>query len=106
AGKPTLRRGAKVTFTLSQAATVKLTTEQLLPGRISAGKCKASKKGKRCTRTKVLHTRTVSVAAGKVEVAVPAKRLKLGKARFTVVATTASGAASAPAVAQATVKRR
>lgn len=106
-GKPTLRKGARLVFTVSQGASVKVVTERLLPGRLTAGACKAkAKRGKRCALPKAGDTRTETVSAGAVELKVPAKRLRLGKVRFTVVATSPAGVASVPAVIEATVKRR
>ena len=106
-GRPTLKRGARLSFTVSQGASVKVTAARLLPGRLAAGKCKAKgKRGKRCLLPKLADTRTQTVPAGAAEIAIPAKRLKLGKVRFTVVATTPAGVASAPVTVDATVKRR
>ncbi len=105
--KPTLKRGTRISFSLSQAATVKVVTERLLPGRLAKAKCKAgAKRGKRCTAARQLDTRTVSAAAGLVEVAVPGKRLKkTGKIRITVVATAATRT-SVPVKVEAKVGRR
>ncbi len=105
--KPTLRKGARLTFTVSQGASVKIVTERLLSGRVSAGKCKTkAKRGKRCKLPKVADTRTQTFPAGAAQLTIPAKRLRVGNIRFTVVATSTSGGVSAPATLEAAVKRR
>ncbi len=105
--KPTLKKGAALSFTLSQAASVKVVTERLLPGRLSNGKCKASsKRGKRCKATKQTDERTASLAAGPAQVKIPGGRLRTGKVRITLVATSAAGVASAASAVEPTVKRR
>lgn len=102
AKKPTLKKGAELQFTLSAAAKVKVVTERLLPGRLKGTKCKAGlKKGKKCTATKVLDTREVSLSAGAAKVSVPKSKLRQGKVRFTV--TPAGGSSQTLA---ATVRKR
>lgn len=106
APKATLRRGATLRFRLSEAATVRITTERVLRGRKSGARCAATGRGKVCTRVVKAATRTVRLKAGAVSVKLPAKALKTGKLRFTVVATDSSGNASKATRVTGSVKRR
>lgn len=106
AGRATRRRGATLRFQVSEAATVRIAVERLVPGRRSGARCAAKGRGKRCTRVLKVTTRTAKVKAGAVTVKVPGTALRAGKLRFTVVATDAAGNASKSARVTGRVRSR
>lgn len=100
--KATTKQGARLQFTLSAAARVKVVTERLQPGRLKGAKCKTGiAKGKRCTKATVLGTQELTLPAGVAEVTVPKRTLRVGKVRFTV-----APAGGAPQALAATVRKR
>ena len=107
APKPTVRRGATLRFRLSEAATVRITTERLVPGRKAGLRCAAKGRGARCTRALKMTIRTARAKGGAVTVKIPGKALKrAGKVRFTLVATDAAGNRSKPVRVTARVRAR
>jgi streptogramin lyase len=98
--------GTKIRFTLSEAATVRLTFERKAAGRKRGGKCvkptRALRSAKRCSRYFKRGTLARrDLAAGKRSVKftgrIGRRALKPGSYRVTVVATDAVGMASKPA---------
>lgn len=101
-GPATTRRGAALQFTLSAPAKVRVVTERLRPGRLQGTACKTGRKrGKACTRAAVTDTREITLPAGVARIAIPKRKLRAGKVRFTV--TPSGGAAQA---LTATVRKR
>lgn len=92
-GRASVRRGAKLRFTLSEAATVRITAER-----------KVRARGK--TRYVKLATTTAKGRRGTNTVTVPKQALKTGSVRFTAVATDAAGNRSKPRPLGAKVRRR
>lgn len=92
-GRASLRRGAKLRFTLSEAATVRITAER-----------KVRARGK--TRYVKLATTTAKGRRGTNTVTIPKQALKTGSVRFTAVATDAAGNRSKPRPLGAKVRRR
>ena len=89
-------KGAKFTFSLSEAATLKISFTRLIPGRKVGGKCKEkAKRGKKCTIAKSLgslsiparRARTASAFSGKLK----GKKLPAGSYKVSVVAVDAAG---------------
>lgn len=105
--KPSLKKGATLSFTLSEPAAVAIKVERVLPGR-RAGKgnaCKAKGTGKRCERTVPVATITRQLAAGAQRVTLTRKQLKASNLRFTLSATDAAGNRSTAASVKAAVRR-
>lgn len=106
AARPTLRKGAQLSLRLSEAATVRVVAERLLPGRRKGSRCVAKGSGKRCVRVVRLATTTVTATSGAVTITLAGKRLKRGSVRFTLVATDAAGNAAKAARVTGTVRSR
>ncbi|MEZ5098535.1 MAG: hypothetical protein R3C15_01740 [Thermoleophilia bacterium] len=90
--------GASIRFALSEAATVRLKVERLLPGVKVKKRCvapKAGVTGPRCVRAKARGTLTATRAAGTRRLAftgtLRGKRLAPGRYRLTLTATDAAG---------------
>lgn len=92
-GRASVRRGAKLRFTLSEAATVRITAER-----------KVRVRGK--TRYVKLATTTAKGRRGTNTVTIPKQVLKTGSVRFTAVATDAAGNRSTPRPLGAKIRRR
>jgi hypothetical protein len=107
-------RGTALRFTLSEAATVRIAFERVLPGRRAGHSCRPATRrtaGKpRCTRYVAAGTLTRRAGAGAARATfsgrVGAKALRPGRYRLRVVATDAAGNASASATVAFTVVRR
>jgi hypothetical protein len=89
-----------IVFTLSTAATVKLTFAEILPGRRDGTTCgkpaRSNHAGRRCTRTVIVGGLTVRGKAGKNTLALAAslsrgRALRIGRYRLTATPTSASG---------------
>jgi streptogramin lyase len=113
----TLRVGRSGTLhlTLSEAATVSIRFERVLPGRRTArGRCVTQRRhashGRRCRRLKAIGTQARSAAAGANALAIGGKlgrrTLPAGRYRLTIVARDAAGNASAPVRRTLTVTSR
>lgn len=92
-GRATLRRGAKLRFSLSEAASVRITAER-----------KVRSRGK--TRYVKLATTTAKGKRGVNTVTIPKRVLKTGSVRFTAVATDAAGNRATPRPLGAKIRRR
>lgn len=92
------RKAGRLSYSLSEAATIAGRIDALLPGRRTAKGCRAAKRGKRCTRAVKRGTLRVTGHAGrgtaKVGPKFRGKRLKPGRYRLRLVATDAAGNAS------------
>jgi hypothetical protein len=104
-------RGAKLGFTLSEAATIKLTITGGAAGKRVKGRCvkptRANRRASKCTRTVTLGSASKAVPAGAVSLRfsgrAAGKALKRGKYTARFVATDAAGNASAAVTAKFTI---
>ncbi len=106
-----VRKGSVLTFSLSEAATLKLQIEILLPGRRKRGGCVAPSRSNRsrprCTRHVPLGTLSATGVTGANGLPfsgrVSGRALRPGSYTLTAVATDAAGNSSAPAKASFTI---
>ncbi len=89
-------RTATLRATLSEAATVTLRVERLVPGRRAGNRCSSTRRrGARCTLKRRAGTFTVRAAAGTPRLVLPARlakrRLAPGRYRLSATATDAAG---------------
>ena len=94
-GRARSGRTATLRATLSEAATVTLRVERLLPGRRAGQRCSTTKRsGTRCTLTRRTGTVTVRAPAGTPKFVLPARlaKRKLAPGRYRVTATAADTA--------------
>lgn len=106
--KPTTKKGATLTFSLSEPGKVTVVVEREQAGRLKGSKCVAGrKKGKRCTKYTAVKKPIVSTQpGGKGSIKLPGSKLKTGKLRFTVTATDAAGNISSKTFVRGTIKKR
>jgi len=94
------RRAARVSFTLSEAATVRFTVQRLRKGRRVKRRCvkprRANAHRKRCTRRTRVRAFTRPGVAGANRFSIGRRGLKRGRYRLLLVARDASGNASKP----------
>jgi hypothetical protein len=93
--------GTTLKVDLSEAASLRITVERLVPGRRVGKRCSAkARKGKRCTVAKAAGTLKRSLPAGAVKIAfsgrIGKRKLTPGSYRLTLVATDRAGNRSAP----------
>jgi hypothetical protein len=108
---PKLHKGSVLTFTLSEAATLKLQIAMLSPGRRVGGKCAApshsNKIKRRCTRYLNVGALSAKAAAGANRIPFGGRlnghSLRPGSYRATIVAIDLAGNGSAPATAAFTI---
>jgi hypothetical protein len=96
-----LGKGASLRLNVSEAATIRITVDRLVPGRRRGTRCLTlARTGKKCTKAvRVGSTSGTASAAGRATVSVPARLLKKkGTYRITVVVTDVAGNASRPQV--------
>lgn len=99
------KKGSKLAFTLSEAATVTVVISQSRPGRKAHGHCKAhAKKGKRCAVKVKKLKRGFNGLAGANKFKLHLPGLKPGKYFATVTASSAAGQKSQPVVIRFTIK--
>jgi len=107
------KRGAALTFSLSEAASVRFSVAALLSGRRSGRSCVAPAKGKRGAKrcTRVVAVKGSFAVAGKaganklrITGRLAGKRLPRGSYRLTAVATDAAKNTAAPVTAKFTIK--
>ncbi len=105
--RPSLRKGAALAFSLSEAATVQVTVERLRSGRRAGGVCRTTPgaKGKRCQQAVKVTSFTRQLAAGSQSLALTRTQLRAGAIRITLVAIDAAGNRSPAASTQGTVRR-
>ena len=111
-GRPATGTTTSLTFSLSEAATVRMVFERSSAGRIAKGRCvrpRSKPRGARCTRWTATGTLSHSGVAGPNVIPfsglVKDRRLTPGSYRVTLTATNVAGATSSSVVATFTIQR-
>jgi len=103
-------RAPTLGFSLSEAATVRVTVQRLVNGRRKGGRCLTKprpRRGARCAKATTVKRLSSSLPAGAAQLKLTLRRpVRPGRYRVTVTATDASGNTSAALRASLTITRR